>query len=166
MICAMTWRVGLAVWIEASAAAMVVGVFGPWVRVAGHAVPGTDAGNHGWIVLAAALAAAAVVWFRRTTRSAGVYVAALAAVAFAAVVYDRSHLGDLIGGGTVVTAAARSGWGLEVALAGSISLAVAGAAWALTMGSVPWGWLEATPPAAPLRPTAIELTARENTFGP
>lgn len=162
MIAAVTWKLGLVIWIEASAAAMVVGVFGPWARVSAHAVPGTDAGNHGWIVLAAALAAAGVLWFRRGTRSAGVYVVILAVVGFGAVVYDRSHLGDLIGGGAVVAAAASSGWGLEVALAGSISLAVAGLAWALMLSDLPWAWVAGQADGSAPGPSAVELTAREN----
>ncbi len=150
------------IWVAASAAVVVVGVFGTWARVAGSGVPGTDGGNHGWIVLVVALLAAGVFWFRGDTRSAGVYVALLGAVAVAAVAYDRRHLADAIGGGKLVAASARAGWGLDLAFAGSVSLVIAGAAWVLTMTGLPWRWLAPAPGGAPLRPTAVELAARDD----
>lgn len=136
----MTDRLLYTIWLEASAAAMVVGVFGSWVTVGDSSVSGTAQGSHGWIVLAAALFAAGVFWFRRATRSAGVYVALVGAAAVGAVVWDRTHLEDTVGGGKIVTAAAQAGWGLDVALAGSISLVVVGAAWVVAMPDLPWSW--------------------------
>jgi len=135
------------IWLEASAAAMVVGVFGSWVTVGDSGVSGTAQGSHGWIVLAAALVAAGVFWFRRATRSAGVYVAVLGAVALAAVVWDRTHLEQTVGGGKIVSAAAAAGWGLDLALVGSVSLVVVGAAWAVAMPSLPWAWFAPSGPA-------------------
>ena len=140
----MTERLVYTVWLEVSAAVMVVGVYGSWVTVGGSGVPGTTDGTRGWIVLAAGLAAAAVVWFRRATRSAGVYVFLAGVAAVAAVAYDRTHLNDAIGAGAAGAAAAHAGWGLNLALAGSVSLAVAGAAWAVALNRLPWSWLAPT----------------------
>jgi hypothetical protein len=136
----MTDRLVYLIWLEASATAMVVGVFGSWVTVGNSGVSGTAQGSHGWIVLASALVAAGVFWFRRATRSAGAYVAVLGVVALGAVVWDRTHLEETVGGGKIVTAVAHAGWGLDLALAGSISLAVVGAAWVVAMPSLPWSW--------------------------
>ncbi len=150
------------IWLEASAALMVVGVYGSWVTVGGSGVAGTAQGSRGWIVLAAALLAGAILWFRRGTRSAGVYVAVLGAVAVAAVAYDRTHLSDTTGGGNLAQAAARAGWGLNVALGASVSLAVAGAAWAVALNTLPWSWLATTTRPGGGNPSAIELAARES----
>jgi len=158
----MNLRSGFTIWVAASAAAVVVGVFGTWVRVGSTGVPGTDSGNHGWIALVVALLAAGVFWFRGDTRSAGLYVALLGAIAVAAVAYDRTHLAQAIGGGKIVAASARAGWGLDVAFAGSVSLVIAGAAWVLMVTGLPWRWLAPATGGAPVPPTAVELAAREN----
>jgi hypothetical protein len=146
----MTERLLYTIWLEASAALMVVGVYGSWVTVRGTGVSGTTDGTRGFIVLAAGLLAAGLVWFRRATRSAGVYVFLTGVAAVAAVAYDRTHLDEAIGGGAVAAAAAHAGWGLDLALGASVSLAVAGAAWAAALNRLPWSWLEPTgerPPA-------------------
>jgi len=148
-------------WVEVSAALMVVGVFGTWVHVGADGVSGSSSGNHGWVVLTTAVLAAGVFWFRRRTRSAGVYVALIGAVAVAAVVYDRTHLASAIGGGSVVAASAQAGWGLEVALVASLSLTVAGATWVAAAAGVDWAWLPETP-AAGRSASAIDQTTREN----
>lgn len=133
------------VWIELSAVLMVVGTYGAWVKVGPTGLAGTTAGARGWIVLAVALVAAGVAWFRRATRSAGVYVFAAGIGGLAAATYDREHLAAIVGGGRVVTAAAGAGWGLYVALAASISLAIAGAVWVIALPAQPWSWIEPDP---------------------
>jgi hypothetical protein len=150
-----------ALWIEASAAVMIVGVFGSWATVGGSGVSGTSAGSRGWVVLTAALLAGAVLLFRRGTRSAGVYVAAIGIVAVAAVAYDRTHLGDAIGASSATEAAARAGWGVNLALGASVSLTVAGLAWAVAMNRLPWSWLAPTVATGGRDPSAIELAARD-----
>ena len=149
-------------WIEASAVVMVVGVFGSWATVGGSGVSGTSAGSRGWVVLTAALLAGAILLFRRGTRSAGIYVAAIGVVAVAAVAYDRTHLGDTIGASSATEAAARAGWGINLALGASVSLTVAGLAWAVAMNALPWSWLAPTAATGVGRPSAIELTSHEN----
>ena len=151
-----------ALWIEASAAVMIVGVFGSWATVGGSGVSGTSAGGRGWVVLTAALLAGAILLFRRGTRSAGVYVAAIGIVAVAAVAYDRTHLGDAIGTSGATEAAARAGWGLNLALGASVSLTVAGLAWAVALNQLPWSWLAPTVATGAKRPSAIELAARDD----
>jgi hypothetical protein len=146
----MTERLLYTIWLEASAALMIVGVYGPWVTVRGSGVPGTTEGTRGWIVLTAGLLAAGIVWFRRATRSAGVYVFVTGVAAVAAVAYDRTHLDEAIGTGAAVAAAAQAGWGLNLALAASVSLAVAGAAWTVALNRLSWSWVAPTgerPPA-------------------
>ena len=136
----MTERLLYTIWLEASAVLMVVGVYGSWAAVGGSGVAGTADGTRGWVVLAAALLAAGVVVFRRGTRSAGVYTAAAGVAAVAAVAWDRTHLSDIVGGGNLVAASVHAGWGLDLALGASVSLAVAGAAWPVAMTSLPWAW--------------------------
>jgi hypothetical protein len=140
----MTDRLLYTIWLEVSAAAMIAGVYGSWVTVGDSGVAGTSEGSHGWIVLGAALLAAGVCWFRRASRSAGVYVALAGVTALAAVLWDRSHLEETVGGGKVVAASAQAGWGLDVALGGSISLVVVGAAWVVAMTALRWSWLAPT----------------------
>jgi hypothetical protein len=129
-------------WIEISAALLVAGVYGAWVKVASTSLNGTTAGSRGWIVLSAALVAGGLAWFRRATRSVGVYVAAVGVVALVAAIYDRTHLAAIVGGGRVVTAAAGAGWGLYLALGASISLVAAGLVWVVALPALPWSWVE------------------------
>lgn len=136
------------VWAEASAVLMIVGTYGAWVTVGPTDLSGLTTGAHGWIVLAAALLAAGVLWFRRATRSAGVYVCAAGVAAAAAAVYDRRHPAAIVGSSKVVEAVAGSGWGLDLALGASISLTVAGLVWVAATG-LPWAWVE--PDATPSR---------------
>jgi hypothetical protein len=152
----------IAAWVEVSAAVTVVGVFGAWVTVRGTSVPGTSAGNRGWVVLAAALVGAGLFWFRRWTRSAGAYAGLAGAVAVAAASYDRTHLAQALGAGKVVAAHVGAGWGLDLAFVGAVSLALAGVAWLIIMTDLPWAWVEGAPAEGLARPTAIELATLED----
>jgi hypothetical protein len=152
-------------WIELSAALMVVGAFGAWVKVGPTALGGTTSGARGWIVLSAALVAAGLAWYRRATRSAGVYVATAGIAALVAAIYDRTHLAAIVGGGRVVSAAAGAGWGIYIALGASISLLVAGLLWVVALSVLPWSWLEPAPGERPPMPSAVEQTRSENLGG-
>ena len=152
----------LAAWVEVSAALTVVGVFGAWVTVRGTSVPGTSAGNRGWVVLAAALLGAGLFWFRRWTRSAGAYAAIAGAVAVAAASYDRTHLAQALGASKVVAAHVGAGWGLDVAFVAAVSLTVAGVAWLIFMTDLPWAWVEGARDHGSARPTAVELATLED----
>lgn len=158
-------RILFTLWVEVSAVLTVVGVFGAWVTVRGSNVPGTSAGNRGWLVLVAALVAAAVFWFRRWTRSAGVYVALAGLVAVGAVSYDRTHLAGLLGASKVVAAHVGAGWGLDLAFVGSVSLTIAGVAWLITMTGLSWAWLEPSPDDGRDWSTAVDFAALDDEQG-
>jgi hypothetical protein len=149
-------------WVEVSAALAVVGVFGPWVTVHGSSVPGTTAGNRGWLVLIAALVGAGVFWFRRWSRSAGVYAAVAGVVAVAAASYDRTHLANAIGDSKVVAAHVGAGWGLDLSFVGAVSLTIAGVAWAISMTDLPWAWFDDAPDDGREYQTAVDLAVLED----
>jgi hypothetical protein len=152
----------ITLWVELSAALAVVGVFGPWVAVHGSSIPGTTAGNRGWLVLSAALIGAGVFWFRRWTRSAGAYAAVAGVVAVAASSYDRTHMADLLGDSKTVAAHVGAGWGLDLAFVGAVSLTIAGVAWLITVTDLPWAWIESAPDGGSTGPTAVDLAMLED----
>jgi len=123
-------RQGLQIWVFASAGMMVLGSFGPWVKVFGMTASGIDGHNDGWLVVAAAAIGVLLLLVRRDSRAAGVW-ALLGGIAGTAVTFhDRSNVSDAISsGGALVQAAAQVGWGLNVALLASVSLAIAGLVW-------------------------------------
>jgi hypothetical protein len=108
---------------------MVVGAFGPWAKVLGLVtINGTDDGRDGWIVVAAAAVAAVgvgcfVVWRRRWLFILPVLAGAAAAATAAYDISDIKSLGpsDTLLGSDVID----TGWGIYLALAGSISLVLA-----------------------------------------
>ena len=152
----------ITLWGEVSAALAVVGVFGAWLTVRGSNVPGTAAGNRGWLVLSAVLVAAGVFWFRRWTRSAGAYTALAGVVAVAAASYDRTHLAKALGASKVIAAHVGAGWGLDLAFVGAVSLTIAGVAWLITRTDLPWAWLESAPDDGRDRKTAVDLAVLED----
>lgn len=113
-------------WVFASAAAMVVGAFGPWVKALGESVRGTDGSNDGWFVVAAAALGALLFYVLRSRRTAAIWPLLAGAVGIAVTLYDRSDLQDRINqGGALFQALVQVGWGLNLALAASVSMAVA-----------------------------------------
>jgi FtsH-binding integral membrane protein len=117
-------------WVFASAALMAIGAFGPWVKVLGLSVNGTDGGNDGWIVVAAAVVGGVIFARKREQRAAGLAPLLAGAVATITCVYDRQNVSDAISeAGAFGEALAQVGWGLNLALLASISFAVAGAVW-------------------------------------
>lgn len=147
----MTRRQALFWWVVGSAALMVLGSFGPWAKVLAITVSGTDGGNDGWFVVAIALGAAAVFLWKRETAQAG-YVAIVGGVLGSAVtMYDRSNLKDAASDSGELGELVQVGWGLNLALVASISLAISGAAWVLKSEEEP-----SSPPAAEeqIAPTA------------
>lgn len=117
----------LTTWAVLSAAAMVIGAFGPWVTALGVNVAGTDSSNDGWLVFAAAVVAALIVVFNSNDRAAGTW-AMLGGVAGAAItIYDRSHVDRAIShAGAIAAALVHVGWGLNLAMIASISLFISG----------------------------------------
>jgi hypothetical protein len=152
----------ITLWGEVSAALAVVGVFGAWLTVRGSNVPGTSAGNRGWLVLIAVLLGAGLFWFRRWTRSAGAYAALAGVVAVAGASYDRTHLAKALGASKALGVHVGAGWGLDLAFVGAVSLTIAGVAWLITMTELPWAWFESAPDDGRGQPTAVDLAVLED----
>jgi hypothetical protein len=94
-------------------------------------VSGTDGSNDGWlIVVIAAVSAGVFLWARE--RRFGAIGPILGGVLGAIVtIYDRGNLSDA-GEGELGEGLIQVGWGLNLAMIASISLALAGAVWLLT----------------------------------
>lgn len=113
-------------WATASILLMPIGAFGPWATVFGVLTyRGTD-GNAGWTVVgAAALAAIATGFFARRRRRwlcVVMFLSAAAATATAAYnLNDIRSLNTSLEGVDLMS----TGWGIYVALAGSVSLLLA-----------------------------------------
>jgi hypothetical protein len=107
---------------------MAVGAFGPWVKALGQSVGGTDGSNDGWLVVAAALIGGLLFYMTRTQRAAGVWALLGGIAGVAVTLYDRSNVQNAINsGGALTHALVQVGWGLNLALAASASMAIAGA---------------------------------------
>jgi hypothetical protein len=103
---------------------MAIGATGTWATVLGQSIHGTDGGRDGWVVVAAAIIAAVflfLMWLRHRTGFAVVVLLAGAAAAATAAydVSDTNSLSDRYGG------LVSTGWGLYLALIGSIATMVA-----------------------------------------
>jgi hypothetical protein len=152
---AVTRRQAFLLWIEASAALMLIGAFGPWIKALGVSVSGTDGSNDGWIVVVAAVFGGVVAAITYKNRGAGVCALIGGVAGLSTAAYDRSNIQDRISnGGALLRSVATVGWGLNLCLFASISLAIAGAVWLFKMPS------EETPPtpseAPPTPSVAVE----------
>ena len=106
-----------------SALLMIAGGFGPWAKVLGViTIDGTDDGKDGWIVVAAAgVAIALLVVLAFTWRRWLALIPLLAGLVAAATAgYDISDINS-VGGGRLASAE----WGLYLSLIASIGLALA-----------------------------------------
>jgi hypothetical protein len=118
---------GLRLWVLGSAALMVIGAFGPWVKVLGQSVGGTDGSNDGWLVVAAAVVGGLLFYVARGHRSGGLWALLAGIAGIAVTLHDRSKVENAINeGGEFARALAQVGWGLNLALAASVSMAIAG----------------------------------------
>src|SRR5438132_4177362 len=118
-------------WGLVSGAAMIVGAFGPWVKVLGYSVSGTDGSNDGWIILVLAVIAILLIFAasgeRIASRLAASLVLVIGIAGSAVTIYDRGNLHAAIeNGGALTQALASVGWGLNLAMVASISLAIQG----------------------------------------
>ena len=119
---------GIRWWVFGSAALMVAGAFGPWVKALGQSVGGTDGSNDGWLVIAAAVIGGLVFYATRSRRNAGVWALLGGLGGLAVTLYDRSHVQNAIDhGGPLAKALVQVGWGLNLALAASVSMTIAAA---------------------------------------
>src|SRR2546422_7564494 len=83
-------------WVFGSAALMIVGAFGPWVKALGQSVGGTDGSNDGWLVVAAAGLGGLLFYLTRSQRAAGVWAFLGGSGGVAVTLYDRSNVQDAI----------------------------------------------------------------------
>ncbi|HVC85788.1 MAG TPA: hypothetical protein VNC40_00030 [Gaiellaceae bacterium] len=114
---------------------MAIGAFGPWVKALGQSVGGTDGSNDGWLVVAAAAIGGLLFYATRSTRAAGIWTLLAGAAGLAVTVYDRNNIQNKINqSGAFVKALASVGWGLNLALAASASMALAGLIWVAQTG--------------------------------
>ncbi len=116
----------LVIWIAVSAAAMVLGGLGPWADIADIAtVNGTDA--DGWFIIVGGLLAAALalpVLLKGTARRSLLIAAGVGALATLIAAIDLADVEGLADG-AVFGLTVETGWGLYLALAGSLSIAIA-----------------------------------------
>jgi hypothetical protein len=112
-------------WGIASVVAMVVGAFGPWVHVLVVSVTGTDASNDAWLVVVLALFVLLCVLSQHTSIGISVVGLAFAVGAVALTLHDRHKVTTAIHeAGFLGHAFMSVGWGLNLALAGSVSAAL------------------------------------------
>ena len=121
-----------ALWAAASLVLMVIGAVGPWAKVLGTiTINGTDGGRDGWIVIgAAAVAAILLLVYSRRRRRWLLVLSVLAGLAGAGTAaYDLVDIGSRFPGSSFGGSGLVSvGWGIYVALIGSVSLVVAAVA--------------------------------------
>lgn len=127
---------------------MVVGAFGPWLKVFGDPVRGTDlSSNDAWIVVASAvLAGGAFVWMRQSQLAAVPAIAGGALGAYTAI-DSRRLLNDLED-----VEFFKIGWGLNLAIIASISLAISGLVWVMTFKDRAREPFQAVGPVEPTAP--------------
>jgi hypothetical protein len=135
-------REWILLWSLGSAALMVVGAFGPWVTALGIlSISGNDVHEHGWYLAALALAGAMVVFARRTNVAGAVWAIVVGLTGTGLTYHDRHDITSLLGAAATtptqrdfVNALVHVGWGLNVALFASLSLALSGLGWFFSEG--------------------------------
>lgn len=148
-------------WVLGSAAAMVVGAFSPWMKIFSGTSRGIDGVNDGWLVVIAAVTGGAAFLWKRDMASAGVVIGC-GCLGGAFAIYDRMLTSDLAEGtGGLI----RVGWGVNLTIIASISLAAAGLVWVLTSGSTAG---PATSPvgAAPVAAAPVVFADETSTTSP
>jgi hypothetical protein len=124
-----TMTQGMLIWALASAALMIIGAFGPWAKVLVVSINGTDASRDAWVVASAGFFGGLLVYVRRADTASGAWALLAGVIGALPAVYVRQHLKHWISdSGPTAQAWIHVGWGLDVAVVASISLAVAGAA--------------------------------------
>jgi len=122
-------KTGVMVWAIAAAVLMAAGALGPWAAALGVSASGVEQG-HGWIVAGAAALGALLLVLTRANRGAGLFPLVGGIAGAAVALHDRDNVTLAVhGAGALAHSAVRIGWGLDLALAASVSLAVAGAVW-------------------------------------
>ena len=99
-------------------------------------VSGTDGSNDGWIVVAAAIFGGVLAAITYKNREAGLCGLIGGVAGFSTAIYDRNNVQDKIRqGGALLRSVASVGWGLNLCLFASTSLAIGGLVWLFTMRS-------------------------------
>ncbi len=112
-------------WAVGSLVLMVVGATGPWVKVLGLTISGTDDSRDGWLVLGAAVIGAVLLigyFFRRRRWPAvvAIVIGAISGVVAGYDIADTNNVASQFGNEVVSTE-----WGIYLSLVSSISLALA-----------------------------------------
>lgn len=140
-------RQGIKWWVVVSGALMIIGAFGPWATVLAISIGGTDGSNDGWLVVAAAGIGGGLAYAMRRSRGSGAWALVGGIAGLAVTAYDRSHIQNAISqGGAFAQALGNVGWGLNLALIASISMALSGLV-ALLQGPSEEGSIVTSPPA-------------------
>jgi Short C-terminal domain len=107
---------------------MLVGAFGPWVKVLAVSIGGTDGSNDGWFVVGAAIVALGFLLgyglYRAGSRWLMLGPALAGVVAAAVTIYDRGNVSDKLARAGLIGEVGQIGWGLNLAMVASIVLAV------------------------------------------
>jgi hypothetical protein len=134
-------------WVAGSAALMVIGAFGPWLKILGVSVKGTQGQNDGRLIVAFAVLAAAAFLLIRRSMLAAIPAIVGGALASYVTIDNRRILDDAEAAGIW-----EIGWGLNVALLASVSLGISGLAWLLTFKQPAGAAQDLAPPAVPAAP--------------
>jgi hypothetical protein len=124
------------VWVLASAGLALMGAIGPWVKVLGIGINATSGplsvgmAHHGWYVAGAVVCGGLLVFGSRTTRAAGAWALVGGTIGSAITIHDHHVLsGALSKAGPIAQEFIQVGWGLKLAMAACVSLAVSGLVW-------------------------------------
>jgi len=126
-------KAGILAWALVSAGLMAIGAFGPWltalniISMNGWDVQKRQAG----VLLTIALLGGLAVFLRRATTSGGVWAMIAGGAGLLLTLYEHHHLTSMFAGSDprfadIAKALVHIGWGLDVAIAASISLALSG----------------------------------------
>ena len=107
---------------------MLIGAVGPWVKVLGLSIAGTDGSSDGWLVVGAGLIALGFLLvyglYRQTSRWLMLGPAAAGVAGAAVAIHDHNNVSNKLSRGGVIGEIAQVGWGLNLAMVASILLAI------------------------------------------
>lgn len=126
-------KAGILAWALLSAGLMAIGAFGPWITALGVlSLTGWDVQKHEAVaLLLIALLGALAVFSRRTTSDGGVYALIAGMAGLLLTGWEHHHITSVFAGSspqyeTLERALIHIGWGLDLAILASLSLAVSG----------------------------------------
>ncbi len=128
-------KAGILAWALLSAGLMAIGAFGPWLNALGVlSLTGWDVQKkEAGALITIALLGGLMVFLGRTTSSAGVWALFAGLAGLVLTVWEHHRITSALGGvdpryQTLEKALIHIGWGLDLAIAASISLMLAGLA--------------------------------------